>query len=212
MNELATVVEVPTNNSSKNSCEHDEECTCRPEQKIRQEDSYCTVSNDGIYTKYDKYGLKIEQGLLKNGLEEGLWKTFYSDGSVEIKVRYFRGQLNGAYINYENNGLKSTVGHYKNNKMSGKWTTYDEDENLIVESHYSKGIEHGHYTVRFPSGKKHIRGNIVKGENDGLWTMWNENGFKLREELFCNGLSEELHNYATGLCEDCASKLGKGGE
>jgi len=95
------------------------------------------VKRDGIY--YKKYSDvpfsgKITgsfKGLIKNGMREGAWFRYYSNGQLDFKGNYKNGKEEGAWVLYWKNGQLSSKGNYKNGKKDGLYIFYSKDGSLV---------------------------------------------------------------------------------
>ena len=101
------------------------------------ESIFDVVKRDGVY--YKKYSDapfsgKITgsfKGLIKNGMREGAWFRYYSNGQLDFKGNYKNGKEEGAWILYWKNGQLSSKGNYKNGKKDDVWVTYSLDGSLV---------------------------------------------------------------------------------
>lgn len=77
-----------------------------------------------------------ENGYFKNGLKTGLWKTWYTSGTLESMQYYRNGVRKGQYSHFDQNGNLTEKGKYKENLKDGLWIDLAKKDTL----HYSKGI------------------------------------------------------------------------
>jgi len=129
-------------------------------------------SGEGNYTSFFQNSSNpFEKGLIKQGLREGLWETYF-DNSIIIQqeTNYTSGQPNGSMVSYYQNGNILTEGTMKDGKKEGVWNWYNE----------SDGIES---SATFSNDKK-----------DGTQTFWSETGYAVKEEVYERGIliSEKL--------------------
>ena len=100
----------------------------------------------------------------KNGLPDGQWEVFRSDGTRQTSKSYSEG------------------------KRQGKWIRYYEDgEKILAAEIYDKGKLHGTRTSYFANGQKRQESNFKAGLLHGMMTEWNEAGEKLAEVPFKEG-------------------------
>ncbi|MFL9843560.1 toxin-antitoxin system YwqK family antitoxin [Flavobacterium rhizosphaerae] len=62
-----------------------------------------------------------ESGLFKNGLREGVWKTWFEDGTLQSVADWHKGQKDGKSQEFDKNGDLLETGRYRNNKKHGVW-------------------------------------------------------------------------------------------
>lgn len=97
-----------------------------------------SVPENGEYTKrYATGGIEI-QGMMKNGKREGLWKSFYEDGTPWSKTTFKEGLKDGPTTTWYENGKMRYEGFYKDDDEKGVWKYYDEKGNFIKTFDYDK--------------------------------------------------------------------------
>jgi hypothetical protein len=77
-----------------------------------------------------------EQGIFKNGLKVGIWKTWHTNGLIETTQKWSKGLRTGMYYEYDKNGIVSEIGCYKNDKKHGKWYDFIKKDT----TNYKNGI------------------------------------------------------------------------
>ncbi len=60
-----------------------------------------------------------------NGLKEGYWEHYWSNGNLMYKGNYINNIRNGYCEIYEPNGKLSRKGYFVNNKLHGYWEEYN---------------------------------------------------------------------------------------
>lgn len=87
---------------------------------------------------YESKGLK-EQGIFKQGLKEGVWKTWTETGMLISLMEYQDGILDGSYYKYGLDGKILEQGNYKTGKLNGKLITYPGGDSTKVKF-YKHGV------------------------------------------------------------------------
>jgi antitoxin component YwqK of YwqJK toxin-antitoxin module len=90
-----------------------------------------TTTQDGQSIVRYKNGAVKMQGMMKGGKREGLWKSFYEDGTQWSESIFIDGIKFGKTSTWYENGNKRYEGFYTNDKESGKWTYWDEAGKLV---------------------------------------------------------------------------------
>jgi antitoxin component YwqK of YwqJK toxin-antitoxin module len=85
-----------------------------------------TVIQNGEYIAHYKNGVVEMTGQMKDGKRDGVWKSYYTDGSPWSETVFEAGIKNGKTITWFDNEQKRYEGFYKDGKESGKWTFWDE--------------------------------------------------------------------------------------
>ncbi|MGL5350790.1 MAG: toxin-antitoxin system YwqK family antitoxin [Cetobacterium sp.] len=88
----------------------------------------------------------------KNGVPEGKWLSFYTNGKIKSIENWRNGELNGKYVLYSQDGHKT------------------------FQTYYLKGKDHGLFRLYHENGKPHIVGNFNNGQAIGIWNYYNQNG------------------------------------
>jgi antitoxin component YwqK of YwqJK toxin-antitoxin module len=121
---------------------------------------------NGIYTSWYEESTQIyETGEIREGLRNGLWKTFYeSNGNLQVEAECFNGMINGNVKYYFETGELYSDGEMLNNKQEGEWTWY------------------------FENGQVSSTATFKNGEKEGTQVIWNELGKKVKEEYYKGGV------------------------
>lgn len=95
-----------------------------------------SIIGDGEYVKYYKSGVVEIRGTMKDGKREGLWKSWYEDGSPWSETNFANGKKNGRTISWYDNEVKRYEGFYIDDKESSTWTFWDEQGNIQSVKEY----------------------------------------------------------------------------
>jgi len=82
-----------------------------------------------IYFSNDKIQM---EGKMKNNKNNGLWKYYYPDGSLQTSGFYNYDIPDSIWKWYYNNGKVSEEGKYKNGTRNGEWKSYDTTGSLSI--------------------------------------------------------------------------------
>jgi hypothetical protein len=61
------------------------------------------------------------KGTFRNGLREGIWMTYYQNGSLKDVITYRNNLMNGPYKRFDYKGALQLSGNFVNNKREGTW-------------------------------------------------------------------------------------------
>ena len=70
-------------------------------------------------------GILLEERNYLNDKLNGLYKTYYIDGSVSLEQNYLDGKLNGKSIAYYPKNVMSSTGNYLKGQRIGSWDFFD---------------------------------------------------------------------------------------
>lgn len=109
-------------------------------ETLQQEISFATrtdsVVSNGEQIYYHKNG-KVEMiGMMKNQKRDGLWKSFYEDGTPWSETTFKDGKKEGKTTTWYENGQKRYEGFFQNNVESGRWVFWNEDGTIADSKNY----------------------------------------------------------------------------
>ena len=125
-------------------------------KKPKTEISYKNGIKHGNYSRFSYYGIKTVEGTYLGGNQEGQWKWYHDDGSLESEVDFHIDQYNGKTNSYYENGAIEDEYVYKYNNPEGTWHSYFEDGTLMISSEWQNGEYHGEIKFYSPKGKLQI--------------------------------------------------------
>lgn len=96
------------------------------------------VPQNGPYEKKHPNGQVSLTGEMRDGKREGLWKSFYEDGTPWSEGEYKNGVRHGKTVTWFENGKMRYEGVYTNGEQSGKWRYYNENGQLEKEIDHDK--------------------------------------------------------------------------
>ena len=189
-----------------------------PDKKIHLTVPFVKGQEHGIAKEYDKEGniitiTEYKKGYVvtrqninrrdKNGLKQGLWKTFYDEeGTLHTEITYRDDRKNGYYKEYSRDGNLLSIKKYIDDELQtnvAELTKYDTkpefypDGNLKKLSGYKEGKLEGMTTEYKPDGSIEgalvYKNGIVIGEGlvnpggklEGEWKEFYDDG-KLKSE------------------------------
>jgi antitoxin component YwqK of YwqJK toxin-antitoxin module len=136
------------------------------------------VANGQILLQGDTNGLedgfhKIEinsficSGLVKNGMQEGAWKTHHPNGQLHVLQYFDNGKLNGLHIELNKNGFIELQADFMNNKLNGKLLRFRTGGRLSLEENYVNDQLHGTKTVYYERGTVQEESEFAHGFRNG---------------------------------------------
>lgn len=131
---------------------------------------------------------KEEEGTFNNDKEEGIWKTFWSDGNPKTEARYKNGKLRSC-TSWDAGGQKVSEGAYELGQKAGNWTEWHVEKVKNPDWVYSKssgkyrkGQKNNTWTQWYANGNVAHKGKYKKGRKHGMWVSSYQNG-----QLFSTG-------------------------
>ena len=128
--------------------------------KLKAEGEYLDGNKIKDWNFYFESG-KIEQRgkYNKDGFVHGLWKWYYSSGTILREEEFIRGRENGLINEYSSSGLLTTEGQYLDGYEEGNWKILSGD--FREEGKFIGGLKQGIWKGTFKNGKTHRSGRTV---------------------------------------------------
>ena len=144
--------------------------------------TYGGVIFTGMIYNTNNLGDTISTGEYKNGLKNGVWKKFYSNGKLKEKRGFKNGLKVGLYEGFYNDGAKNFVFMFKNGEYNGTNRLWSKDGQIIEEFNYVNGQEKGSQKVWYLNGK--IKSNYIIKNNRRYGLLGTKNCTNVSEEVF----------------------------
>ncbi|MBC7861653.1 MAG: tetratricopeptide repeat protein [Bacteroidia bacterium] len=164
-----------------------------PGMKKKSEGMYKDGLQTGDWKTWHKNGKIKEEGKYNDkGLKSGTWKTWSEEGVQEDETGYTEsGKLTGVYKMFDK-GKEYVIYDYKNGELTG-YKFFDKDGKTIAEA--KKSGKTFPYTFYFPNGSKKKEGIFKNDLQDGEVKYYNENNFNDVTEKYSEGLLEGVTTY-----------------
>lgn len=110
--------------------------------KIRKtENGYSGKLLHGQYQVFYYPSMKLKrQGQLKNGLQNGIWKSWYQNSKLRASTSWKNGKLHGTCTYYSDNGDIQKVLNYKHGVLHGNCNYYKAGK-LVLTKKFKKSDE-----------------------------------------------------------------------
>lgn len=145
-------------------------------------------------------------------LKQGVWKTYYPDGTLESEHTYQNDVLTGPSTEFYRSGQRKIMGNIaETGYRHGVWTEYYDSGQVKAERFYNDGREQGPEISFFENGDKKQTCKLNKARTDGTCKRFNDSGRLLKEwtlkanqrhgefkEYYENGSPENVYHYADG--------------
>jgi|GEM_PF-634931 len=152
--------------------------------------SIVQYSEKGLMAKtvnYSESGKKIAEGEYWDKKKHGLWK-YYNELQSLVKVEdYHNGVPEGEWITYFTDGKPLSIKHYSNGALNGPFVEFFPDSILNIKGNYQNDKLNGLITYYYMDGKVMISGNYKDELKDGLWMYFNERSQADKRMTYSNG-------------------------
>lgn len=138
----------------------------------------------GKYRLLHANGKLAAEGSYRNGFLNGLFKSYYFDGSPELISYYKGGELDSTYTSYYYGGVKYVDAAYKAGNKHGAWTYYDEDGKLSRKANYVDDEIDGERVSYHDNGAKDVVSVYKNGSLNGTIRKFDPSGSMAYEILF----------------------------
>ncbi|MDY0103357.1 MAG: hypothetical protein RBS07_10485 [Lentimicrobium sp.] len=177
-----------------------------PDGKVKTRASYKGDTPEGVRREYSptgevtaayiyKKGIIIAEGIVDDeGVRDGPWKEFYTDGQLRAEGLYRNGNRIGKWRFYHPNGNLEQEGSYNNQgNTDGLWKWYYEDGLVLREENFLNGNSEGIFTEYDENGSVIIQGEYVEGLEEGFWKY--QQGDHREEGSYRSGMRNGEWNY-----------------
>ena len=118
------------------------------------------------------------RGTIKNGIFEGLWIGYWSNGRVEFTGAYKNGTREGPWTHLHRNGQISEKGAFKDGLRQGPWVGYWSNGRVEFKGAHKNGTREGPWVRYNIIGRIWLKGAFKNGQREGPWLWYNEDGTK----------------------------------
>ncbi len=131
--------------------------------------------------------------------------TEYANATTASSIDYVAGKRHGLYKKWFSDGTLSFQSEYVHGKLHGETRTWWLNGNLRSTSNFDNGIAHGTQEQWYENGAKFKRIQLNFGVEEGIQQTWRENGklynnyeakagriFGLKRAQLCYELEEEV--------------------
>ncbi|MDQ3100521.1 MAG: hypothetical protein M3R08_03975, partial [Bacteroidota bacterium] len=123
---------------------------------------------ENITRYYHPNGVVSSEGMLVNGVPEGLWKAYYESGKLRSIGNREGSQLDSLWRFYSPEGMLVNEINYKADKKEGISRRFDEgDGSLLVEENFVNDLREGLTRYYHPNGTVHKEVPFKEGMEDG---------------------------------------------
>ena len=112
-------------------------------------------------------------------VQDGIVKTYFEGGkSLMFKGRVKDGMRQGPWIYYRTDGTVNSIVNYADDEINGPTISYDGDEIKVSETYFVNGVKEGEHREFYNDGSVALLGYFKEGKRDSTWTEFI--GFKKR--------------------------------
>ena len=155
---------------------------------------------DGRWLVYYENGILEQDGMWKNGLLNGVVKTFYKSGQIKVESFFKDNIKEGESKEYYENGNLFQVENYVSNKLNGKKLVYYNSGIIMKEYIYSGGLKSGLEIQYNEIGKKTAEINWLNDIIHGIQRTFHKNEKIATEYNYYNGIAhgQQKNFYESG--------------
>lgn len=152
------------------------------------------------YFDFEKKALKVEYQVLQSEPKKlnGLYISYYPDGTVQSKGHYLNGQQHGKWTYYFQNGNRKSSGYYSGGQKSGAWDYYYESGKSSQAGRMHANKKTGIWKYYYESGGIKSEGEFIEDKNQGLWNYYQEDGTLKATATFNKGKGNYEERYLNG--------------
>lgn len=151
---------------------------------IRDPNAYNVVD---MQIRYKSTGRMYRTGRLLNGKKQGLWRTYFDNGTLNRVEEYNLDFYDGIILIFDADGSLEREQYIRNGALEGIMHTYSHGL-LKTEEFYTKGVLNGWRSVFSKDGNLQEEGLWRNGKRDSLNRWCYEGGSPYIEYVYKNGI------------------------
>jgi uncharacterized protein len=128
----------------------------------------------------------------------GLYESFYLNGSLQTLGWYENNQPDSIWTYYYENGRKKSEGRFQDGKPNGDWTYYFENGNIKSSGPLVNNAKNGTWTFYFENGGEKSSGTYLSNQKSGIWNYFFEEGEIKAQAYIQNGSGNYVEFYPSG--------------
>jgi len=132
--------------------------------------NYTGTQRDSVWLYYSNITQTVSHRVEYDaGKHHGKEQSFYPDGNLAEEILWKDGLKNGVWTQYFSNGQQKTAAAYLNDKLEGAYKVFYPDGKTMVEGAYRQDIPDGDWKRYDENGHqvsiiRYARGNIINAE------------------------------------------------
>lgn len=145
------------------------------------------MANAEMVVMHGFSGEITNNGMMLNGLKEGIWKKYHPSNCLARVEQYTKGILNGLVITIGRNGNLESEENYTDGKFNGVQTYYTFSGNIKKEETYVNGTLDGKRKLFYDNEKPQEETEFKMGVKTGVAKWFNQEGNCVIEYTYVNG-------------------------
>lgn len=143
-------------------------------------------SDAELAIKKDATGGISESGVIRGGVKDGVYITYYPEGRIKTLSNYVNGKLNGVHLELSEREQVEAKSYYLNDVLHGQTAKYKYGR-ATQELNYKNGVLDGAFTEWSDRGKLSKKGFFKNGKQDGLLQFFDEEEKLMMEYTYKDG-------------------------
>jgi len=121
-----------------------------------------------IYRLAENHKDTVAVASFVNGLEDGVWRSYYSNGQLKERRSFNEGKKTGVYEGWWPKGKWRSLYHFENDEYEGSCKDWNDKGQLTSNMNYSRGHEDGLQQQFYETGKVKANYVMISGRRYGL--------------------------------------------
>ena len=176
--------------------------------------NYLNDELNGQWTRWYEWIWKYAADYTKNN--DNPQNALYVDGQIRVVENWKDGLEDGIWTWWNTNGYVDSTGSYNLGMKNGKWTTLDSISMKEIESNWYNGLQKGTTIYKktiggrkrltsilingekiewYANGRMKSKKNFINGTKQGLWVYWYSNGNKRLESSYTDNKKDGEWKY-----------------
>ncbi len=157
---------------------------------------FCACGSDRQTDFYENGEVRMEVEVDSKGIRNGLYREYYSNGTIKAEGHYKDDKMEGEYKEYYEDGTLSIDATFKADSIFGDYISYYPNKSKKKEIVHDPSTQIEKITEYYENGKVKILEAMRNGKQDGKVTSYYESGQIETIDNYNNGVQNgEYQNY-----------------
>jgi uncharacterized protein len=144
------------------------------------------LTKDNLEQNYVEQGLEYEVQLDKYGNRNGLYKSFFPNGKVQMEGNYIKGVHFGKWVEYNEEGKTMGISEYASDSDAAITIFYESGE-IKIKAKQKNYENAGEVMEYYKSGGIALKGFWFEGKQEGTWLYYNLDGKVIKTKIYKAG-------------------------
>ena len=156
---------------------------------------FSQVSQEEYKVFYYKNGIKQSEGVLKNGIPTGYWKSYYETGILKSEGRRIENKLDSIWTFYNEKGQKSKLISYQNGMRNGNQILFSENGKILKKDFFKNDTLNGTSYRYHENGRVKNQTFYKNGKKEGRELEWNQDSVLQQMNWYSDDVLQQTEHF-----------------